>query len=135
MKIYFAGSIRAGRDNKEIYSKIIDLLKEYGEVLTEHVGHQDLTDHGEDLSDDFIYERDMDWLRQSDVLVADVSVPSIGVGYEIASAGSLNKKVLCLYKKGSPKRISGMINGNKNLKVGTYESIEDLAQIIEDFLK
>ena len=42
MKIYFAGSIRGGRDDAEIYYQIIEFLREYGEILTEHVGKKDL---------------------------------------------------------------------------------------------
>ena len=35
--IYFCGSIRGGRDDAPIYKRIIDQLKVYGEVLTEHI--------------------------------------------------------------------------------------------------
>jgi nucleoside 2-deoxyribosyltransferase len=134
MKIYFAGSIRGGRDDKELYSAIITLLKNYGKVLTEHVGDHKLTALGEvDVTDEYIYERDMAWLKESDVFVADVTTPSVGVGYEVASAESLNKKVLCLYREGAPKRISGMINGNKNLTIKIYKSIDDLPEIFKNF--
>lgn len=37
-KIYFAGSIRGGRDDATLYHKIIETLKTYGQVFTEHVG-------------------------------------------------------------------------------------------------
>ena len=47
MKIYFAGSIRGGRNDKEIYLKLIQHLSNYGEVLTEHVGDQKLPETGE----------------------------------------------------------------------------------------
>ena len=42
MKIYFAGSIRGGRDEEENYLKIIKHLAKYGDVLTEHVGLKDI---------------------------------------------------------------------------------------------
>lgn len=45
-KIYFAASIRGGRQDAHIYSKIVALLKNYGRVLTEHVGDQSLTAGG-----------------------------------------------------------------------------------------
>lgn len=136
MKIYFAGSIRGGRDDKETYSKIINLLQEYGEVLTEHIGHHGLTADGEvNVTDQYIYERDMAWLREAEVLVADVSTPSVGVGYEIGFAESLKKKILCLYREGSERKISGMINGNKNLVVKNYRTVEDLPQILKEFFK
>ena len=38
MKIYFAGSIRGGRKDAELYRKVIAALKEKHQVLTEHVG-------------------------------------------------------------------------------------------------
>ena len=36
--IYFCGSIRGGRQDQALYAKIIDTLKTYGTVFTEHVG-------------------------------------------------------------------------------------------------
>jgi hypothetical protein len=134
MKIYFAGSIRGGRDDKELYLKIITLLGKYGKVLTEHIGLQTLSDLGEtDQKDEYIYTRDMAWLKESDALVAEVSTPSLGVGYEIASAEILKKKILCLYREGAPRKISGMINGNKNLVFKTYKRIEDVEKILKEF--
>ena len=47
MKIYFAGSIRGGRDDQELYSAMIEELQTYGEVLTEHIGSSDLGNQGE----------------------------------------------------------------------------------------
>jgi nucleoside 2-deoxyribosyltransferase len=136
MKIYFAGSIRGGRSDKNLYLHIIKLLQEHGEVLTQHVGDPFLTDQGEvDRKDEDIYERDMSWLREADVLVAEVSIPSTGVGYEIASAENLKKKIICLYREGSERRISGMISGNKNLVIKTYKIIEDLPEIFNKYLK
>jgi nucleoside 2-deoxyribosyltransferase len=133
MKIYFAGSIRGGRDDAHIYEKIIELLKNYGEVLTEHIGDTTLSNQGEDKSHEYIYNRDMDWLRSADVLVADISTPSIGVGYEIGIAETLDKKVLCLYREGSLKPISGMINGDSSLIKKVYKNIDELSQIIKEF--
>jgi len=136
MEIYFAGSIRGGRNDKETYLKIIELLKKYGSVLTEHVGDHKLTDQGElDMTDEFIYERDTAWLKKANVIVADVSTPSTGVGYEMAYAESLNKKILCLYREGSEKKISGMISGNKNITVKNYKNVDELVGIFEDFFK
>jgi nucleoside 2-deoxyribosyltransferase len=70
MNIYFAGSIRGGRDDKDLYLAIIDLLRNYGTMLTEHVGDKTLSAQGEQtLTEEFIYERDMSWLNSSDVVV------------------------------------------------------------------
>lgn len=136
MKIYFAGSIRGGRQDKELYLEIINLLKNYGEVLTEHIGHQHLTDQGEvGITDEEIYERDMAWLKSSDIIVAEVTTVSLGVGYEVAYAETLGKKVICLYREQEGKRLSGMLSGNKNIIIQTYKGIEELPEIFNKLLK
>lgn len=134
MKIYFAGSILGGRNDKQLYLKIINYLKKYGVVLTEHIGDQKLTGLDEiDPSDEKIYERDLQWLRESDVIIAEVSTPSLGVGYEIATAEKLGKRILCLYRIREEKRLSAMISGNKNLLVKKYKADEELFKIIDGF--
>mgnify|MGYP006130978695 FL=1 len=42
MRIYFAGSIRGGRDEEANYLKIITYLTNFGQVLTEHVGSKNI---------------------------------------------------------------------------------------------
>ena len=42
LKIYFCGSIRGGRQDADLYARIIKQLESYGKVLTEHVGHKDI---------------------------------------------------------------------------------------------
>ena len=124
MKIYFAGSIRGGRDGAEIYSQIIEFLQGYGQVLTEHIGKNDLNEMGESsLSDQEIHDRDMNWLIESDLMVAEVTNPSLGVGYEIGRAIEAKKKILCLYRESDNKRLSAMISGNKNIDKLYYKDI------------
>ncbi|TET53103.1 MAG: nucleoside 2-deoxyribosyltransferase, partial [Anaerolineales bacterium] len=103
--IYFAGSISGGREDAAQYRQIIALLAEYGQVLTEHVGDPELSASGESRRTSAeVYQQDMDWLAQADVLVAEVSIPSHGVGYEIASAEGTGTPVLCLYGLGEGVR-------------------------------
>ena len=79
MKIYFAGSIRGGRADKDKYFEIIEFLSEQAEVLTEHVGSTGLGSEGEkQLQDDEIYRRDLNWLSCADAVIAEVSQPSLG---------------------------------------------------------
>jgi nucleoside 2-deoxyribosyltransferase len=135
MKIYFAGSIRGGRDDRALYLEIINYLRQYGEVLTEHVGDQVLSDFGEDvLTDEGIYNRDMEWLTASDVIVAEVTTTSLGVGYEIGRAEDLKKPVLCLYRPQTGKRLSAMLNGNDSLKIEHYQTFEEATQCIDKFI-
>jgi len=135
MKIYFAGSIRGGRDDKEVYRKIVNHLKKHGEVLTEHIGSQDLSELGEKKSPQGVYQRDIAWIAEADFFIADVSTPSLGVGYEIAKAEEMGKKILCLYYNGRDERISAMVKGNSNLTVKEYKNIEEAFSYIDDFLQ
>ncbi|MFQ6610384.1 MAG: nucleoside 2-deoxyribosyltransferase, partial [Fidelibacterota bacterium] len=95
MKIYFSGAIRGGRKDVLIYQKIINHLATHGTVLTAFIGDPNLdTIYGEGRSDKFIWERDVTWVRESDVLVAEVTQTSLGVGYEIAIAHTSHVPVL-----------------------------------------
>lgn len=133
MNIYFAGSIRGGRDDKELYLEIIRVLGRYGTVLTEHIGDRTLSALGEDgPTDTFIYERDMAWLNAADVVVAEVSTPSLGVGYEIGAMEG-KKPILCLYRPQEGKRVSAMISGNANFLLKTYTSLADVEEILKVF--
>jgi len=68
MKIYFAGSVRGGRDDMESYLEIIHKLQKFGNVLTEHIGDKNLNKLGENKKGDFIRKRDLDWIRESDAV-------------------------------------------------------------------
>jgi nucleoside 2-deoxyribosyltransferase len=134
MKIYFAGAIRGGRQDALLYSQIIRLLKERGKVLTERVGYEDPDRAESGLSDETIYRRDMSWLEEADILVAEVTVPSHGVGYEIARAEALKKDILCVHRPGAAQPLSALIAGNPNVRCEAYERLEQLKPILETFL-
>ena len=134
MKIYFAGSIRGGREEEDIYLMIINHLSTYGQVLTEHVGIKNIEINEQNNSDDFIFNRDLDWLKSSNIMVADVTTPSLGVGYEIGIAESLNIPILCLFNPKKKNMLSAMITGNRNLNCKEYNSINEVKEIIDNFL-
>ncbi len=135
MKIYFAGSIRAGREDQEFYHQLIKSLQGYGPVLTAHVGDPDLTELGDDgPSDRMIYQRDMAWLAEAALMVAEVTVPSLGVGYEIGRAESRGIPVLCLYRERDGRRLSAMISGNPKVTVTKYSTTEEALVYIDRFI-
>ena len=116
-KIYFAGSIAGGRQDADLYGRIVAKLQEYGEVLSEIVGTPNVgkDEHTLDLNGhQRIHDQDLEWLTQCDYMVAEVTQPSLGVGYEIGRAVSFEKKILCLFKPDSDKRLSSMIQGAHN---------------------
>ena len=135
MKIYFAGSIRGGRDEEENYLKIIKHLAKYGDVLTEHVCLKDIEKNEQNNSDSYIFERDVSWLKSSNMMIADVTVPSLGVGYEIGFAETLNIPILCLYNPRNKKSLSAMISGNKNLVWKEYNTVEEAKLLIDKFME
>jgi 2'-deoxynucleoside 5'-phosphate N-hydrolase len=135
MKIYFAGSIRGGRGDVRIYQSLIAFLSAFGEVLTEHVGDVSLTEVGGDGPDNpHIHARDIAWLSASDVLIAEVSTPSLGVGYELGCAASMKKPILCLYRSGTEHPLSAMIAGSPGIKTAIYNSIDEAKEILAAFL-
>lgn len=124
MKIYFAGSIRGGRDDAEVYRQLIEYLQRYAEVLTEHIGEDTLSDQGESDKDVCtIHDRDMDWLLSADMIVAEVSNPSLGVGYEIGRAVEHDIPVVCLYQSYADKKLSPMIAGADKVRIIYYDEI------------
>lgn len=136
LKIYFAGSIRGGRGDWARYRDIIRHLQEYGQVLTEHIGDKELTSDGESaMTDREIFERDMAWLKTADVVVAEVTSPSLGVGFEIATARQLHKKILCLFDPGSGIRLSAMIAGCNGIIVKNCPTLAEIKASIDHFFK
>ena len=136
MKIYFAGSIRGGREDAQLYLQIIQLLGKYGTVLTEHVGNKDLNSMGETkLTEEQIHDRDAEWLLSSEVMIAEVSKPSLGVGYEIGIASERGIPILCLYRPEEGKRLSAMIAGSQKVVNMTYQKLEEAKVAIERFMK
>ena len=134
MKIYFAGAIRGGRDDADLYFQIIKYIGNYGEVLTEHVGSPELRGTGEIcLTDMDIFQRDRDWLRSADVVVAEVSTPSLGVGYELGIAEKLKKPILCIYRTQEGNRLSAMVNGNKKFTCYEYQKVEEVKFCIRNY--
>lgn len=135
MKIYFAGSIRGGREDAALYQQIIDYLKTFGEVLTEHIGDPLLTSLGDDgPTDKYIHDRDLAWLQSSNVLVAEVTTVSMGVGYEIGRAVESGKKVLCLFRPDAGKNLSAMIAGCEDLELVNYAEFKEVKVVISRFL-
>lgn len=133
MQIYFAGSIRGGREDVGIYTEIIKHLGNYGEVLTEHIGDRRIGQEGEHTDVGLIYDRDMKWLESSDIIVAEITKPSLGVGYELGHAEKSGKKILCLYR-GDINVVSAMISGNPHFVVMLYKDTREAMMHIDTFM-
>ncbi|MGD0423912.1 MAG: nucleoside 2-deoxyribosyltransferase [Candidatus Bathyarchaeia archaeon] len=132
MKIYFAASIRGGRADMNLYRKVIRYLGTFGDVLTEHVGDSSLAVE-DGLTDQQIHVRDMDWLLSCDRMVAEVTTPSLGVGYEIGRAIERGKPVLCLFRLQEGKKLSAMIAGSTDLTLCNYSKLAEAKAVIYAF--
>jgi len=135
MKIYFACSISGGRKDEKAYQFMVKVLIGMGiDVPTAHIAETGIeeVDAREEPRD--IYERDVNWIRESGLLVAEVSTPSHGVGYEIGYALDLDKPVLCLRQKGVV--VSKMITGNPHplLTVMEYQDLAHAEEIMRTYL-
>jgi nucleoside 2-deoxyribosyltransferase len=135
MNIYFACSITGGRQDELVYQRLVTALQEFGHhVPTALLASPDVMPlEGVVPARDF-YERDVRWISECDLLLAEVSTPSHGVGYEIGYALSLGKQVLCLYRKG--RKVSKMILGNPHpqLTVHAYESPDQAVHMLNSYL-
>lgn len=133
MKIYFAGSIRGGRVDADLYRRMIEYMQKTDRVLTEHVGspHLNLMEHGK--RDVEIYDQDTAWLRESDLVIAECTCPSLGVGYELAYAEKFGKPCHIFYDR-SKTQLSAMLTGNPYFHIHPYEKEEDIYPLIDKIL-
>ena len=134
--VYFSGSITGGREDVPLYRRLIEALEEDGHrVLAGAVAAEHIGDGGEALALQEIFARDLRWLDESDLVVAEVSTPSLGVGYEIAYARwSRRIPVIALYRRVRTKRCSAMISGDPGVRFLEYEDadavLESLRQAV-----
>jgi len=118
MKIYFGFTVAGDRSSIEIARRVVELLENMGhEVLTRHLVGDDAWQLDRLISPQQVYERDMEWLEQCDVFVAEVSGSSFGLGFEAGYLlGTSTKKAMLLYKRDIETRISLLITGNTNAR-------------------
>jgi len=135
MNVYFACSITGGRAFQPVYQSITRALAADGhEVPTAHLAESGVEAEEKVIEPGVVYARDVAWIRSAGALIAEVSAPSHGVGYEIGYALNLGKPVLCLYEQGCP--VSKMITGNPdpNLKIRPYRTTAQAVEFVREFL-
>lgn len=135
MNIYFACSITGGRTYEPVYQEFTrTLLVDSHEVPTAHLAESNVMTLEKVIDPREVYERDVTWIRACDALIAEVSVPSHGVGYEIGFALEAGKQVLCLAREGIA--VSKMITGNPHpaLHMKYYRDVTEGIAFIRQFL-
>lgn len=135
MNIYFACSITGGREFEASYQQIAAALSADGhEIPTSHLTQPEVLQNERNLTAQNVYQRDVNWINNCDVLIAEVSVPSHGVGNKIGLALHIGKPVLCLYQK--ERKVSKMITGNSDpaLTVKDYTNVEEAISQAQTFM-
>lgn len=135
MNVYFACSITGGREFEPVFQAVTAALIADGhQVPTAHIARSGAVDLEAVVSPAQVYQRDVNWIRACQALVAEVSTPSHGVGYEIAFALGLGKPVLCLYQQ--DRRVSKMITGNPSplLHLAPYRDAPHAVEQLRAFL-
>ena len=118
-----------------MYAEIVKELKRYGDVLSEHVAEETLSAFGEtNMEMKELHAREIGRLARSDAVIADVTTPSLGVGYTIARALDMNKRVIALYRGEHAHKLSGMIRGNGEIAVKLYETKRDMRNVLKSEL-
>ena len=134
LKIYFAGSIRGGRADADLYRRMIAYMQREHRVLTEHVGDLSLSalERGPE-GDRAIYDQDTAWLRESDLLIAECTCPSLGVGYELAYAEKYGKPCYIFYNR-DKTQLSAMLTGDPYFHIVPYSEEAEVFAALERIL-
>lgn len=135
MNIYFSGSIYGGRQKLEAYKKLVKELTKFGNVLDEEVADDNVILDEANTKDSDIFESLEERLKLANLVFAEVTVPSLGVGYEIGYADKTNKRIICVYDKTVTPKLTTMLRGNNRLKIIPYTNINEIINNLENILK
>jgi hypothetical protein len=138
MRIYLACTVRGDRGGVLAGRAICERLQRHGhEVLTTHLLRDDVETAESQLTERDVFERDLDWLSRCDVLVAEASGSSYGVGFEVGyvlgRALQTGQRVVLLYNTERRHAVSRLITGNSDAACTTlgYSSIDELTTLID----
>src|SRR5271168_2620072 len=130
MKIYFGFTVAGDRSSVVTARKIVELLAEMEhEVLTRHLIRDDAWEADRSISPREVYLRDVTWLKQCDVFMAEVSGSSFGLGFETGYLlGATTKKVVLFYRRDVETKISLLITGiaHPNCSLTPYSHLEEI---------
>ena len=138
MRIYLACTVRGDRGTIEAARHIHDRLVAAGHnVLTSHLLRDDVEAVENGVTDVHVYARDLDWLTSADVIVAEASGSSYGVGFEVGftlgRAAHSGQRAYVLYQADKKGKVSRLISGmlHDQAEVLAYRDLDE----IDAFLK
>jgi len=122
-KVYLSVPLIANRDARTAI-EIAGVIKSAGyELISPWVIREDPNDG---LTAAGVFERDTTAVRRCDMIIADVSTPSHGVGMEVMLAHTLGKEVICVYRQGT--RLSWMVKGLPRVVLIEFKDGRDLRE-------
>lgn len=131
-KVYISGALM-GSSNLETaqvrYENFGQMIEQIG--YTAYIPHQNTSpNENAGLSDDHVYQKDIENLESSEILFVYIGEPSLGVGAEIAIAIKSKKKIIAVFEedKKVSRFITGYIRSYKNSNIIQYQNYEDLEQ-------
>ena len=134
MKIYFGFTVAGDRSTIDTARKVVHQLEEMGhEVLTRHLVSDNAWEADRSVSPQDVYRRDMAWLGQCELFMAEVSGSSFGLGFETGyMLGATSKKVVLLYRRDAEQRVSLLITGNThpNCTLVPYANVEEVMRFV-----
>ena len=138
MRIYFGFTMAGDRSAVEAARRMVRWWEEMGhEVLTRHLVSDEAWEMDRRISARQVYERDMRWLAEAELLVAEVSGSSFGLGYEAGYVlGATAKRVILFYRVEAAEKISRMITGNThaNCALVPYAEMETVEAALRDLV-
>jgi nucleoside 2-deoxyribosyltransferase len=141
MNVYLACTVRGDRGAVTALRGVADLLERHGHtVLTRHLLADDVDRAESELTEHDVFERDLRWLDGADLLIAEASGSSYGVGFEVGyvlgRAAQTGQRVLLLYQADRRSQVSRLIAGNAHASCTTYpyRDGQDLLRIVDAFL-
>ncbi len=135
MKIYMSGSIYGGTQKIDTYKKLIEALKSYGEILDDQIADENTIAKEAFQNDEDIYKDLESKMKIADIIFAEVSIPSLGVGYELGFADKLGKRIIAIYDETYTPKVSTMIRGNKRIGLIPYKDISEIINNLDNILK
>jgi len=134
MNVYFGFTVAGNRSSLEAAKRIVSVLQSMGhEVLTSHLVREDVWEADRSVAAEEIFARDMKWLDQCDLFVAEVSGSSFGLGFETGYLlGATKKRIILLYQRKAERQISLLITGNThpNCVLIPYSKLEELEVLV-----
>jgi hypothetical protein len=130
MKIYFGFTVAGDRSTVGVARKIVQTLEEMGhEVLTRHLLRDDAWEADRKITPQEVFQRDMRWLKECDLFIAEVSGSSFGLGYETGFLlGATTKKVILFYRRDLESKLSLLITGlsHANCRLVPYSDPDEV---------